>query len=499
MVDRMERETVLIKERKRKLEEIRKLGIESYPYRYDVTHHSKDIKNQHYKLVNEPEKISMAGRLMTLRLMGKIMFADLMDGDGKIQIYFSKKTLGDGYGLINKLDIGDFIGASGTVFKTKTGEITLNVENYQLLCKSLRPLPEKYHGLKDPNLRYRQRSLDLIANPEVKEIFKKRSQAITAMRQFLDSKGFLEVETPTLQPVYGGASARPFVTHINALDQDFYLSVSPELYLKRLIVGGFEKAYTICKNFRNEGIDKIHNPEFTMMECYQAYVDYNDMMDLTENMYEHIFNKVNGSTKINYQGTELDFKSPWQRIKMLDAVRQHTNIDPENMTEEQLRARLKKGDLALEFYRNKVPLDDINRWSWGELVAALFEFYAESKIIQPTFVIDHPKETTPLCKLHRTDCRLIERFEPFVYGYEIGNAYSELNDPVLQRTLLEKQASKGRGGDETAHQMDEDFCQAIEYGMPPTGGLGLGIDRLVMFLTNQSQMKDVILFPLMKY
>jgi lysyl-tRNA synthetase, class II len=364
---------------------------------------------------------------------------------------------------------------SGNVFRTRSGELTVNTHDYDVLCKSLRPLPDKHSGLKDSEMRYRHRSLDLIMNPEVKRNFIIRTKAIDAMRNFLNSEGYHEFETPLLQPIYGGANARPFVTRINALDVPAYLNISPELYLKRLIVGGLDKVYTICKNFRNEGVDRTHNPEFTMMECYAAYRDYNDMMKLTEEMYADIFNKVLGTIKVNYQGTEIDFSPPWERISMYDAVGRYAGIDA--------------ADISTD---NDEDMDK------GTLVQKLFEEHCEKHLIQPTFVIDHPKESTPLCKEHRDDPDLIERFEPFVYGVEIGNAYSELNDPLLQRYLLLDQEESRMLGDEEAHPLDEDFLTALEYGMPPTGGLGLGIDRMVMFMTDSRSIRDVILFPFMK-
>lgn len=490
----------LMADRIKKLEEIRKSGINPYPYSYDPKDYAKEIISKFFILKDGEEtdyKTKVAGRVMSIRQMGKIYFMDLQDISGRIQLFFRENTLGrDKYNLVKKLDLGDIIGAEGNIFKTKSGEVTVNVLEYSLLTKAIRPLPAKYHGLKDMELRYRHRYLDLVMNPEVKEVFVKRTKAIAAMREFLDKYNFLDVETPTLQSIYGGASAKPFETFLNAQKRKLFLSISPELYLKRLIVGGFDRVYTICKNFRNEGIDKTHNPEFTMMECYQSYADYNDMMRLTEEMYAFIFQKVNGSTKVVYHDeesdigeVELDFTPPWRRIKMLDLVKEYTGLDTENMAKEQI--------LSEAFSKNLLEGEFYNNWTKGELILELFGKYCEKKLIQPTFVIDHPIESTPLCKPHREIPWLIERFEPFVYGIEIGNAYSELNDPLLQRKLLEGQ-TKSRSNGEEGYQLDEDFCMAIDHGMPPTGGLGLGIDRMTMFLTGKSSIRDVILFPFMK-
>ncbi len=481
----------IIQDKINKLNTLRENGVNPYPYSFDKRHDAQELQDNYETYILNNEPVSLAGRIMGKRVIGKASFFHVQDLSGKIQLFFAQDEIGkDNYKLLKKhIEVGDFIGVQGTLFETRTGEKTIRVNSYDLLTKAIRPLPEKYHGLKDKELRYRQRCLDLIVNPESRNVFLKRSQAIVAMREFLNSKGFVELEIPTLQPVYGGASARPFKTTVNALNKDYYLSISPELYLKRLIVGGFEKVYTICKNFRNEGIDRTHNPEFTMMECYWAYVDYNDMMKLTEEMYAYIFNKVNGSTKIKYGDVELDFTPPWKRVKMFDAIKQYTKIDIAKISEQELKHSIKDLGMTDDFYQS---------WAKYEIIEELFGKFVEPNLIQPTFIIDHPKESTPLCKQHREDNTLVERFEPFVYGFEIGNAYSELNDPILQRKLLEEQSELGRAGNEEAHQMDEDFCRAMEYGMPPTGGLGLGIDRLVMFLTNSYSIRDVILWPFMK-
>lgn len=489
----------LVRDRLRKLEDLRKLGVNPYPYKYNPKDLAAEIVTEYSKLCNGEEsnyKAKIAGRIMAHRPMGKVSFMTLDDISGRIQLFFREENLGvDRYKLLRKLDLGDIIGAEGYIFKTRAGEVTINVEDYAILSKAVRPLPEKYHGLKDMEARYRQRYLDLVMNPETRGVFIKRSKAISAMREFLDQREFLEVETPILQPIYGGASARPFKTHLHAQDRTLFLSISPELYLKRLIVGCYPRVYTICKNFRNEGIDRTHNPEFTMMECYQAYADYNDMMELTENMYAYIFQKVNGTTKVVYGDeesrlgvVELDFSPPWKRVRMCDLVKETTGLDVENLDADQIRENARRVNLLQE--------DFYDKWSKGELIIELFDKNCQDSLVQPTFVLDHPIESTPLCKPHREKSWLIERFEPFAYGMEIANAYSELNDPVLQRQLLEQQGEK-RDGEEN-HQMDEDFCTAIDHGMPPTGGLGIGIDRLVMLLTGAKSIRDVILFPFMK-
>ncbi len=494
----------LVKARLEKLECMRKHGINPYPYRYGSRIHTATLKIQYEAGTLTQIQHRIAGRLESYRDHGKSAFGEIHDESGGVQIYFDKGALSDrARTLLDLLDLGDFLGVEGAMFTTRRGEATLRVQDYQVLAKAIRPLPDKWHGLQDPELKYRRRSEYLVTNPDEREHFRKRSKAITAMREFLDAQGFLEVETPLIQPIYGGASARPFTTQVNALGEEYYLSISPEIYLKRLIAGGFERVYTICKNFRNEGIDRTHNPEFTMMECYQSYADYTDMMELTENLYAHIFTKVRGTTKITYQDpesqagmVEINLTPPWRRITMLDAVNEYAGIDACMLSEKELRDRISRIE-DKEFFNKTVPRDHLERWSWGELVQALFGYYVEHKLIQPTFVIDHPRESTPLCKIHRTDERLIERFEPFIYGWEIGNAYSELNDPVRQRTLLEKQRAQSTN-DEIPDVLDEEFLRAIEIGIPPTGGLGLGIDRLAMILTNAYAIKDVIFFPLMR-
>ncbi|MBI5871942.1 lysine--tRNA ligase [archaeon] len=481
---------LLVKERVKKLEQIRKLGINPYPYSFEKTESSLRIIEKYGKLKageHARKKISIAGRIISLRGMGKAGFGHIQDNEGKIQFYVKEDILKEKYKVFNLLDIGDFIGIKGKVFRTQKGEITVLAEGIEVLCKGLRPLPEKFHGIKDMEIRYRQRYVDLIANPEVKQIFIKRAKIINLVREFLLGKGFVEVDIPLLQPIYGGANAKPFKTHINAWDMDMYLSISPELYLKRLIVGGFEKVFTITKCFRNEGVDKTHNPEFTMMECYSAYEDYNDMMGLVEDICIYVAKKMIGGTRIEYQGRNIELKKPWRRISMKDALKEYADIDVDALDDEKIKGLLEKNNIVLagEYVR-------------GIAIDALFKELVEAKLIQPVFIMDHPKETTPLCKEHRKDINLIERFEPFINGWEIGNAYSELNEPILQKELLKEQEEAGRAGNEEAHPYDEDFLRALEYGMPPTGGLGLGIDRIVMLFTNATSLREVILFPTMR-
>ena len=479
----------LMDDRIAKLNSLKEAGIEPYPHTFVKKHDAAELQKKYKKLKKEEhtkDKVQVAGRIRSLRIMGKAAFLDIENETAKIQLYFQQDKLKD-YKLLKKLDTGDFLGASGLIFKTKTGEITVEVKKFTILAKSTRPLPSDWYGLKNPETKYRNRHLDMLMNPDVRERFRMRSLAITYMREYLDKLGFLEVETPILQPVYGGANAKPFITHLNAMDMKVYLSIAPELYLKRLIMGGYERVYTICKNFRNEGIDRSHNPEFTMMECYAAYWDYNDQMKLVEDCYEYIFKKVLGTTKVKFEDATIDFKTPWKRITMYDSVKQHTGINVKKLNAKEIVKAAKEKGIKLESKGTK-----------GELVIELFDEYASPRIVQPTFVIDHPKESTPLCKVHRKDPELIERFEPFVYGYEIGNAYTELNDPIKQRKLFEESKKKLDSGDEEAHPLDEEFLDALENGMPNTGGLGLGIDRMIMFLTSQHSIRDVIIFPFMR-
>ena len=488
----MGREEEIINAKKRKLEEIRKKGINPYPYKFEFDNYSEDLKNKFSKLKNNQKsniKVSLAGRVMTIRNLGKLIFVTLLDGKGKIQIILQKQeTDEEDFKLFRLIDVGDFIGVHGRVMKTKTGEVSVIVKNLKILSKSLLPLPEKWHGIQDKEERYRKRYLDLIMNPEVKEIFEKRAKILDYIRELLKKKGFIEIETPYLQTIYGGAKARPFKTHLNSLDIDLFLAISPELYLKRLIVGGYDKVFTISRNFRNEGIDRWHNPEFTMMEIYWTYKDYNDMMDLFEEIYEYVAKKINNTTKVKFRGKIIDFKKPWKRMTMCAAIKKYAKIDVKKMSEKQLCSFVNK---------NKI---NCKEKSWGWLVQAIFEHFCENKIEQPTFILDHPLETTPLCKTHRDDklCRLIERFEPFCMGAELGNAYSELNNPIIQRELLEEQQKALKKGDKEANPLDNDFINALEIGMPPTGGLGLGIDRMVMLLTGKDSIRDVIMFPFMR-
>ncbi len=478
-----------------KLNELQNSGINPYPYTYNQSHHAKEV-NETYSSLQKGEHtdttVSVAGRVMLKRVMGKASFFHLQDQTGRIQVYLSLDVLGNMYDVLTKkVDMGDLIGIEGHVFKTKIGEVTVEAKSAVILCKSLIMLPEKYHGIKDIELKYRQRYLDLIVNPEIKTVFENRSKMIKVIRDFFAEKGFMEVETPTLQTIYGGANAKPFITHINAWDMKMYLSISPELFLKRLLVGGFEKVFTICKNFRNEDVDTTHNPEFTMLEVYQAYVDYNTMMDYLEQVYEKACIALHGTTKVKrlYKGeeVELNFKAPWKRMTMIDAIKTYGKVDVSRMSVKALKNLVH--EKGIEYGED---------FSWGLGVQLLFEELVEEYLVQPTHIIDHPKETTPLCKSCRYDDRLIERFESFCLGMEICNAYSELNDPVLQRELLEEQANKLRGGAEEAHPMDEDFVNAMEYGMPPAGGLGFGIDRMAVILTQQDAIRDVILFPTVK-
>jgi len=485
--------------RRNKLNEIRNMGFNPYPFKFEVNSNSKQILSEYDE--NEPQKnVSIAGRLITIRRMGKASFAHLQDSVGKIQIYIKKDDVGDKkYELFKILDIGDIIGVDGFVFKTKTGEISVHAKNIELLSKSLRPLPivkEEIdeNGNKivhdkfvDKELRYRQRYVDLIVNPEVKETFIKRAKIISFIRSYLDNLGLIEVETPVLQPIYGGASARPFITHHNTLDIDLYLRIADELYLKRLIVGGYDGVYEISKNFRNEGMDKNHNPEFTALELYVAYKDYFWLMDLTEQMISKVCEAVNGKMKITIGDKEIDFTPPWKKISMLDAIKEYTSYDLYGKSEEEIKAIAKKLNIEVDTSMGS-----------GKIIDEIFSEKVEPHLIQPTFITDFPLEMSPLAKKHREKEGLVERFEVMCNGHEICNAFSELNDPIDQRERFENQAKLRAKGDEEAMVIDEDFLRALEYGMPPTAGLGIGIDRLVMLLTNQESIRDVIFFPQMK-
>ncbi len=436
----------------------------------------------------EGQIVSIAGRLMSKRIMGKASFGHIMDSDGRMQGYFSRDDMGvDEYQAFKKLDVGDIVGIEGFVFKTKTGEISVHVKKVTLLTKSLLPLPEKFHGLKDPELRFRQRYVDLIANPEVKDVFIKRSKIISTIREVLDNKGFIEVETPVLNTLAGGANARPFITHHNTLDIDMYMRIATELHLKRCIVGGFEKVYEIGRQFRNEGMDTKHNPEFTTIELYQAYVDYNEMMNITEELYTTAAERVCGGLDITYQGTPLSLKTPWERLTMVQAVKKYTGLDFDN---DPLETLIAKG--------NEMGLEMSPDTSWGHALYNIFDAFVEEKLTGPVFITDYPVEVSPLAKKKPSDPRLTERFEFFICASEGGNAFSELNDPIDQRSRFEQQMLAKAKGDDEAQPYDEDFCNALEYGMPPTGGLGIGIDRMVMFLTDSASIRDVLLFPTMK-
>jgi len=477
--------------RRDKLTELQSAGKDPFDvYKVNRTHTSEEVK-ANYDTV-EGKEVTVAGRLMSKRGQGKVVFSDIHDKDGKIQLFLKIDKVGEeNLKQYKTLDIGDWVSASGEVFTTKTGEVSVNVNTFELNCKSLKPLPEKWHGLKDPDLRYRQREVDIITNAEVKDTFIKRSKIISAMREFLDTKGFIEVETPILGAIAGGAAAKPFTTHHNTLDMDMYLRIAPELYLKRLIVAGFEKVYEIGRNFRNEGMSVRHNPEFTSIELYEAYSDYNDMMEITENMVAYACEKINGTTKVTYQGTEIDFMPPWRRITMVDAVKEYSGVDfNEIKSAEEAQAIAK--EKHLEFAK---PLEKVTK---GDVLNALYEEFGEANMIQPTFVMDYPVEISPLTKKKRGNPEFTERFEGFVFGRELCNAYSELNDPIVQRQRFDQQANERELGDDEAYMLDEQFMSALETGMPPTGGMGMGIDRLIMFLTDSASIRDVILFPTMR-
>ncbi|WP_304683267.1 lysine--tRNA ligase [uncultured Clostridium sp.] len=477
--------------RREKLVQLQQEGKDPFDvYKVNRTHSSQQVKDNFEAL--EGKEVTVAGRIMSKRGQGKVVFSDIHDRDGKIQLFIKIDEVGEAALKQYKTnDLGDWVTCTGEVFKTKTGEISVKAKNLELICKSLKPLPEKWHGLKDPDLRYRQREVDIITNPEVKTTFIKRSQIIKGIREFLDNRGFLEVETPMLATIAGGASARPFITHHNTLDLDMFLRIAPELYLKRCIVAGFEKVYELGRTFRNEGMSVRHNPEFTMIELYQAFADYNDMMELTENMVAEVCKKVNGTTKVTYQGTEIDFMPPWRRITMVDAVKEYAGVDFKEINSNEEAQAIAK-EKHLEFPK---PLNTVTK---GEVLNALYEEFCEEHMIQPTFIIDYPVEISPLTKKKRGDEMFTERFEGFVFGRELCNAYSELNDPIVQRERFAQQEKERELGDDEAYMIDEEFMSALETGMPPTGGLGIGIDRLIMFLTDSASIRDVILFPTMK-
>ncbi len=478
----------ILKVRRAKLKDLQDKNNDPFKIvKYDVTDSTQNILDNFETL--EGRNTSIAGRLMSKRGMGKAGFCDLQDRDGRIQLYVRKDEVGDeSYEMFKKYDIGDIVGVKGEIFKTHMGQISIKVKEITLLSKSLQPLPEKWHGLKDTDLRYRQRYVDLIVNPEVKNTFILRSKIIKSIRKFLDDRGFLEVDTPLLNTIPGGAAARPFITHHNTLDIDMYLRIAPELYLKRLIVGGMEKVYEMGRMFRNEGMSIKHNPEFTMMEVYEAYTDYKGMMELTENLISTVAMETLGTTKIMYQGQEIDLTPPWNRLSMIEAVKKYSGVDFDGIkTDEEAKAAAEEKKVHVKPGMTR-----------GEILNLMFEEFAESNLVQPTFIYDYPVEVSPLTKRKPGHPELTERFEFFITGREMGNAYSELNDPVDQKERFVNQVKKRDSGDEEANMMDEDYVTALEYGMPPTGGLGIGVDRLIILLTDSASIRDILLFPTMK-
>lgn len=486
------KENPLREEKRKKLHALREAGIDPYPHEYTRSHNLSDIRKDYGSLQagekREDVKVKVGGRVMTIRSMGKASFFNIRDATNDIQIYIKPEELdSESKKVFELLDIGDIVGVEGFVFCTKKGELSLHTQKLSMLCKTLEPLPEKFHGIADVELKYRHRHLDLIMDFDSRKVFETRSKIIREIRNFLDDRGFLEVETPILQPIYGGAAAKPFTTHHNTLDMRLYLKISPELYLKRLIVGGFDKVYDLNKNFRNEGIDRSHNPEFTMIEWYEAYTDYKYQMKQFEELVSTVAEKVTGSKKVTYQGKEIDFTPPWKRLTVVDAIKEYAQIDVEKLSDEELSKELDKNGYE----------KDENKLSRGEKIVSLFELVAEKHLWQPTFILDHPIEISPLTKKHREKKGLVERFEPFCATMEIGNSYTELNDPEDQWQRLKEQEAQRSTNDE-AHPMDEDFIHAIDVGMPPTGGVGLGVERLVMILTDRPSIRDIILFPTMK-
>ena len=484
----------LIRVRLDKLKALRETGIHPYPYRYDVTRHSAEVLGKHADLAvgehREDEKVSLAGRLMTVRMHGKSVFAHLQDASGRLQVYVKLDVVGEAaYEIFKLLEPGDLIGVKGSPFKTRTGEVTLHVDSFEVLCKALHPLPEKWHGLTDVEARYRHRYVDLIVNADVKRTFEVRSRVMSAVRRALDAQGFLEVETPMMHPIPGGAAAKPFVTHHNALDMDLFLRVAPELYLKRLLVGGFERVYEINRSFRNEGISVKHNPEFTMLEAYQAYGDHEDMMALTEQVISESCAAAGAPLKIKFGDAEIDLTPPYRRLSLFAALRELGGVDYDTVTVEELKRRLAGTAIKLKHE------DSLSK---AELAYLLFGELVEAKLQQPTFITDFPVEVSPLAKAKRDDPRLTERFELFIQGRELANGFSELNDPVDQRRRFERQVDLRKAGDEEGMFLDEDYILALSYGMPPAGGVGIGMDRLLMLLTGSLSIRDVILFPLMR-
>jgi len=487
----------VMQNRRQKLEKLLAMGVNPYPYSFERTDMAAQIHANSEAVMGK--QVSVSGRLMSIRGQGKVGFGHVMDSSGRIQIYVRKDEVGEqNFEIYKLLDLGDIIGVTGEVFVTRTGEVTIKAAKVELLSKTLRPLPvvkervedgqrQVYDQFSDKELRYRQRYVDLVVNPQVREVFIARSKIISSMRKYLDQQGFLEVETPVLQPIYGGASARPFVTHHNALDMELYLRIADELYLKRLMVGGFDGVYEISKDFRNEGMDRFHNPEFTMMEVYVAYKDYHYMMNLVEQMVSFIASEVYGSTKIQHQGREIDLTPPWRRLSLFDAIEEKTGHNLYGKNLEELRAVTKELNIQTEKF-----------WGEGKIIDEIFSAKVEGDLIQPTFITDYPVELSPLAKRHRNNAKLVERFEPFMVGGEIGNAFSELNDPIDQRERFLVQQRLLEKGDDEAQMLDEDYLRALEYGMPPTAGLGIGVDRLVMLLTDQPSIRDVLLFPHMR-
>lgn len=488
MTKNQQTDNELVQIRRDKLQDLVDEGADPHKItKYDVTAYAGPIHEEFDEY--EGKEVSMAGRIMAKRGHGKILFLDLQDSTGQIQLIARLNIMGeDAFPPVKKLDIGDIVGCKGEVMKSNRGEISISVKEVTLLTKSLKPLPEKFHGLKDVDLRYRERYLDLIMNPEVKDVFVKRTEILSAIRSYLDGQGFLEVETPILNTISGGATARPFITHHNSLNIDMYLRIANELYLKRLIVGGFDKVYEMGRMFRNEGMDAKHNPEYTGIELYQAYTDYEGMMELTEDLVSTVCQEVNGTMKVNYQGTEIDFKPPWKRMTMTDAVKQYSGVDFSNIRDDE-EAKALADEHEIDYQKTD---------GWGKILSLFFDKYCEDEIIQPTFIYEYPVEISPLAKRSPNKPEMTDRFEAFVNGSEIGNAFSELNDAQDQRARFEHQVALRQAGDEEAGMMDEDFINALEIGLPPTGGLGLGIDRIVMLLTDQPTIRDVLLFPTMK-
>jgi lysyl-tRNA synthetase class 2 len=475
----------LMRQRRAKLARWRELGVEPYAYRFDATHRAADLIARGEHVTGEPgESVRVAGRLMTLRGHGKAGFAHLLDGSGRIQLYFRADQLGDAFRLYELLDVGDWIGAEGALFRTRTGEITIRVERLTMLSKAVRPLPEKWHGLKDPETRFRQRYADLFMNLEVREVFRRRARLVTALREHLDAAGYLEVETPVLQPLYGGAFARPFETHHNALDMPLYLRISNELYLKRLIVGGLERVYEFSRDFRNEGMDRSHSPEFTMLEFYQAFADVEQMMAVTESLIGHAIEKATGGRIVAHQGSTLDFTAPWPRLSLIEAVGEKVGERVDDLDRRQLERLCEARGIATR--PGTGP---------GGLLDALFSELVQPELQQPTFVVDYPVEVSPLARVKRGNPAVVERFEVFVAGMELANAFSEQNDPDAQARAFEDQMARRASGDEEAQVMDHDYVRALEYGMPPTGGVGIGVDRLAMLASDVRSVRDVILFP----